>query len=849
MPEEKSTLIIVESPTKARTIKRFLPENCVVLASCGHIRALPEDSLAIDVEHGYKPKFVIIDGKQKIISQIKAELRKASDLILATDDDREGESISWHLVDVLKPSVPYRRMVFHEITRSAIAEAFKGGREIDLNLVKAQEARRVLDRLYGYTVSPILWKKLSNKKLSAGRVQSPGLRLIVDRERQRLAFKKGFYWGLKARLGCEGGSFEARLARVDGQKVADGKEFDQESGEYLGRKGVVLLDETAAEALRGRLEAASWKVGEVRSKTAFQKPAPPFTTSTLQQEGNIKLRYSAKDTMKIAQSLYEKGFITYMRTDSPSLSKEGTFAARAAAEALYGKDCLPPQPRFYKARSANAQEAHEAIRPAAVNGAFAAPEETGLAGKELSLYRLIFKRAVASQMADARKLTTTVEVEADGALFEASSTAVEFPGFLKVYGVGAGQDEGDGQGEAQGRLPDLEKGAALELLGLEPVSHETKMPVRFTEASLVQTLEKMGIGRPSTYAQIIGRIMEKNYVVKEGNALVPTFFGFAVVQLLESSFGALVDYDFTKNMEGDLDSIASGEIDEVAYLRRFYEGPEGLKALCDSILKAVDSKEAKRIALPGLPEDTPVMVGPYGPYFVSGGAMVSIPDKLVPALLTPEKIEELKASPRGGAAAGPEVVGTDPATGRNVYLCDGRFGPYWQLGEAQGRSKPPRFSVPKGMAGKDVPLETVLKLLSLPTPLGKSPEGKEVSIGAGKFGPYVVCDGEYRSVPGFDVLFGLTLEAALDLLAAPKPASRSRGARQPRASRAPKEALPIVDFGLYEGKPLVLLNGRYGYYLKHGTENHGLPAALRNNEEACRNLGLEEAASYLKPKA
>nr|MCR5442875.1 type I DNA topoisomerase [Sphaerochaetaceae bacterium] len=564
-------VIIVESPTKARTIRRFLGSDCTVVASNGHIRTLPKNDLCIDVKNGYKPKYIIDETKEKVISQIKSELKGADELILATDEDREGESISWHLVEVLKPKMPTRRMVFHEITRKAILEAFAGGRDLDMNLVHAQEARRVLDRLFGYTISPVLWSKLSNKSLSAGRVQSPGLRLVVDRERTRITFQKSEYWDLRASF-REG--FFASIDTVNGLRVANGKDYDSETGKYMGSSKVLLLSKEAAKALVDSLKNSDFTISDVREKQVTQRPAPPFITSTLQQEGNRKLHMSAKDTMRIAQSLYENGFITYMRTDSPTLSQEGIRAAREAALALYGKDFVPAESRQYAAKSSNAQEAHEAIRPAGEH--FRTPEETGLSGRELELYTLIWKRTLASQMTNALKLNTTVTIDAktsDGkdAQFTATGIRIEFPGFIRVYVEGS-DDPDAALEDKETPLPALKAGQVLGLKELEELLHETKEPNRFTEASLVQTLEKLGIGRPSTYAAIIDRLFEKNYVIRDNGTLVPTFIGFGIIQLLEKYFADRIDYGFTSDMETGLDEIAEGKLDELQFLKNFYEG-------------------------------------------------------------------------------------------------------------------------------------------------------------------------------------------------------------------------------------------------------------------------------------
>ncbi|MBQ5364787.1 MAG: type I DNA topoisomerase, partial [Spirochaetales bacterium] len=653
-------VIIVESPTKARTIRRFLGSECTVVASNGHIRTLPKNDLCIDVRNGYKPKYIIDETKEKVISQIKSELKGADELILATDEDREGESISWHLVEVLKPKMPTRRMVFHEITRKAITEAFAGGRELDMNLVHAQEARRVLDRLFGYTISPVLWSKLSDKKLSAGRVQSPGLRLIVDRERTRITFRKSEYWDLKA--GFKQG-FYASIDSVGGQRVANGKDFDSDTGAYIGGPKVVLLSKADAEKLVDSLKDSSFVITDVREKQVSQRPAPPFITSTLQQEGNRKLHMSAKDTMRIAQSLYEKGFITYMRTDSPMLSQEGINAAREAALKLFGKDFVPAESRQYAAKSSNAQEAHEAIRPAGEH--FKTPEETELTGRELELYTLIWKRTLASQMTNALKQNTTVVIDArtsDGrdTQFTATGVRIEFPGFIRVYVEGS-DDPDAALEDKETPLPALKAGQILDLKTLEEILHETKEPNRYTEASLVQTLEKLGIGRPSTYAAIIDRLFEKNYVIRDNGTLVPTFIGFGIIQLLEKYFADRIDYSFTSDMETGLDEIAEGKLDELQFLKNFYEGSAGLEQQVRGNKMKINSHDVKKLELPQLSEENSIFLGPYGPYVRSeDGKFISIPSGWIPADVTDEMVGKLRregSQPVEAKTNTPEKIG------------------------------------------------------------------------------------------------------------------------------------------------------------------------------------------------
>ena len=671
----KKMLIIVESPTKAKTIKKFLPSHCVVVASFGHVRDLPAKEIAIDVDHDYKAKYVIPSDKKKVIETIKSELVTSDSLMLATDEDREGESISWHLLEVLKPKIPYRRMVFHEITKKAILHALDSGRELDMSLVNAQEARRILDRLYGYTLSPLLWKKLSQQSLSAGRVQSPGLRLIVERERQRLSFVKSEYWDIAAKLSNKtngNNTFIAKLESVGNKKVASGKDFDSTTGTLLPKRNVLLFDKQEATQLAERLKTARWTIADVQEKEKKQRPAPPFITSTLQQEANRKLRLGAKDTMKIAQRLYESGLITYMRTDSPTLSQEGIRAARDAAGSLYGMEYLSPTSRQYASSSASAQEAHEAIRPA--GDSFVHPGETNLKGKELALYEMIWKRTLASQMADAIKAITTVHVKADDAMFVATGNRIVYPGFIKVY-VESHDDADEAAEDEESFLPALKAQDELALYSLESVQHETKQPARYTEATLVQELEKLGIGRPSTYAAIIDKLLDKAYVIKEGNSLIPTFTA-RCVQLLETLFFCYVGLCFTSNMEQELDEIAVGKLDRVKFLKAFYEGETGLRQKLDLMMKKIKGPEAKRLELPHLTTTT-VLLGKFGPYISVSSPEdpekdinITVPEHLYPGIMDEDKIQELirhKQSPNNG----PQLLGTDPATGLDVFLAKG----------------------------------------------------------------------------------------------------------------------------------------------------------------------------------
>src|SRR6056297_1752249 len=634
---EHTALVIVESPTKARTIRRFLPKNYIVEASIGHVRDLPQSAsdipkdlkktswarLGIDVENGFKPLYIVPRGKGKIIRELKKKLKDVDQLLLATDEDREGESISWHLVKVLNPKVPVKRMVFHEITKTAIQKALENERDIDTNLVNAQETRRILDRLYGYTLSPLIWKKIAYG-LSAGRVQSPGLRLIVERERERIRFKKSVYWDLKALMRKSADSderdFEAQLDTVDGARIARGKDFDPETGELKAEQGqekkgnkILVLDENAAHELVDEIRSAEWKVESITEKRSRNRPAPPFITSTLQQEGNRKLRLSARETMRTAQRLYEQGFITYMRTDSPALSSEGVNGAVQAVRSLYGEEFLADNIRQYSSKSKSAQEAHEAIRPA--GEVFKHPDDTGLEGREKALYALIWKRTLASQMAEARKVSTTARLVAGRARFTATGTRIEFPGFIRVYVEGKDDPEA-ALDDKETFLPPLAEGEVLSLCRIDPNYHETKPPARYTEATLVRTLESMTIGRPSTYASIINTLFDRGYVRKQGNALIPTFTGFAVIQLLERHFHYLIEYGFTSGMEAALDEIAYGKVDRQEYLESFYSGEDGLQQKVEQREKEISPDESRTIKLPHINIVDGIKVGKYGPYIV-----------------------------------------------------------------------------------------------------------------------------------------------------------------------------------------------------------------------------------------
>jgi DNA topoisomerase I len=845
MAGKKGTrLVVVESPTKARTIRSFLPEGYRVAASMGHVRDLPESAgeipaavkgeewarLGVNVQRDFEPLYVIPASKRKIVAELRAALKDADELVVATDEDREGESIGWHLVKVLAPKVPVSRIVFHEITPEAIRAALESPRQIDEHLVRAQETRRILDRLVGYTVSPLLWKKISSG-LSAGRVQSVAVRLLVERERARRAFHSASYWDLKAHLLRGIAPFTAVLVTVGGRRVATGRDFDESTGRLKGAD-VVLLDETAARELTARLEGGAWRVAATEEKPSVRRPYPPFTTSTLQQEANRKLRLSARDTMRIAQRLYEEGYITYMRTDSVHLSDQAIRAARARIVSLYGEPFLHAQPRQFTTKSKGAQEAHEAIRPAGTE--MRTVEELRLSGVEGALYELIWKRTVASQMADARLTFLTATIAAEDATFRASGKRIDFPGFMRAYVEGS-DDPDAALEDREEPLPPLAEGDVLALRELASVGHETQPPARYTEASLVKMLESEGIGRPSTYASIIGTILDRGYADQVAQQLVPTFIAFAVTALLERHFPTLVDTRFTAGMEEELDEIAEGKAEWLPYLRSFFLGDDGLEERVRQGAGTIDPREASTVVLEGL--DARVRIGRFGPFaeVESDGTTVtaSLPDGIAPADLSAEQVRRLVRQ----KTEGPDVLGTDPASGKPVFVLQGRFGPYVQLGEAvEGEAKPRRASLAKGTDPAGVSLEHALRLLALPRSLGNHPEsGKEIQAGIGRFGPFVVHDGDFRSLTKEDDVHEVGVERALELLAQPKGG---------RGRRAGVEPLRTVGAHPADGEPILLFEGRYGPYVKHGDVNASLP-----RDRAPGELTLDEAVTLIAERA
>ncbi|MFF3867404.1 type I DNA topoisomerase [Micromonospora sp. NPDC001898] len=878
MPSNARTtrLVIVESPAKAKTISGYLGPGYVVEASFGHVRDLPRNAadvpakykgepwarLGVDVDNGFQALYVVSSDRKQQISKLVKLAKEVDEIFLATDEDREGEAIAWHLVETLKPKVPVKRMVFHEITKPAIQAAVANPREIDRDLVDAQEARRILDRLYGYEVSPVLWKKVM-PKLSAGRVQSVATRIVVERERQRMAFRTAEYWDILATLAVakpgEGPrTFNATLVALNGDRIATGKDFEPTTGRVKPGAGVVHLDSGGARGLAARLQGRPFTVTRVEEKPYRRRPYAPFITSTLQQEAARKLRLSSQQTMRTAQRLYENGYITYMRTDSVNLSETAITAARRQIVELYGERSVPPEPRRYTGKVKNAQEAHEAIRPAGDN--FRTPGEVAkeLSGEEFKLYELIWRRTIASQMTDAVGSSVSVRIRAvssaqEEADFGATGKTITDPGFLRAY-VESSDDETAEAEDAERRLPNLVKDQPLTADELAAQGHHTQPPSRYTEASLVKAMEELGIGRPSTYASIMQTIQDRGYVTKRGQALIPSFLAFAVTGLLERHYPRLVDYDFTASMENELDEIAGGEHAAVDFLTGFYFGSPngigdqaiahagGLKKLVTENVSEIDARSVNSIPLFADEEgrEVVVRVGRYGPYLqreLPGGEPAApaegeeggggqgdrapIPDGLAPDELTPEKVQELFL---GGG--GERKLGDDPATGEPILLRSGRFGPYVASGERKS-------SLLRSQSPDSLTLAEALKLLSLPRLLGTAPDGVEVFANNGRYGPYVKQGDEFRSLDSEDKMFTVTLDEALALLAAPK-------ARQRRAAAPPLREMgvdPLTE------KPLVIKDGRFGPYVTDGEFN----ASLRRGQTP-EALSMEEASEMLAEK-
>jgi DNA topoisomerase-1 len=859
-------LVIVESPAKAKTLGRFLGNKYRVEASYGHIRDLPESAaevpkeikskewgrLGVDVDQDFTPYYVVPSDKRKQVAHLKTAVKDASELLLATDPDREGESISWHLTQVLKPRVPVRRIVFHEITEDAVREALENPGDVNENLVRAQESRRILDRLYGYTLSPVLWKKVQTG-LSAGRVQSVAVRLIVEREEERRAFRSAVYWDLEAALKGDGREFVATLVRINDQRIATGKDFDAQTG-ALKNHSVRLLDETATQGLVEAVRAnVPWTVTGVEQKPGVERPAPPFTTSTLTQEASRKLGFSTERTMQVAQRLFQgvdvgngqmEGLITYHRTDSTTLSDKAINESARVIREMFGAEYYDA-PRRYQTRVKNAQEAHEAIRPTDFRLAPSQLEGT-LDSDEVRVYELIWKRTMASQMVDARVLRTTLEISARGpagetAVFTAGGKAIEFAGFRRAYVEGSDDPAAELE-EQEAILPQCRVGDSIHaatasnsmgagtpdtspiaLVGVEPKRHETAPPARFTEASLIKELERLGIGRPSTYAPTIATIVRRGYVFRQGKALVPSFTAFAVTKLLREHFGDFVESDFTAEMEDDLDEISRGEREWIAFLKRFYYGDRKHRGLLPAVEDGAEKADYPVLDL-GVDgqsgELVRIRIGRFGPFVQVGeggpGRTASLPEDVAPADLSVDKALELVRA----KAEGPRTLGVDPATGQNVYVMNGRYGAYVQLGEtpeAKGKGqkaeKPKRASLQAGMTDATVTLEEALKLLSLPRVVGIHPDDNEpIMTNFGRFGPYVKHGDEFRSLESEDDVFNISFDAALALVRAPKQ-SRRRPAAQKKVLHELTE----------NGTTLKVLAGRYGPYVTDGTTNASIP--------------------------
>lgn len=841
-------LVVVESPAKAKTIARFLGDEFDVRASVGHVADLPRGGMAVDVENGFKPTYELTERGRQVVKDLRAALKDASELYLATDEDREGEAISWHLLEYLKPKVPVKRMVFHEITKAAIDHAVANPRGLDYGLVDAAETRRILDRLYGYEVSPVLWRKI-NRGLSAGRVQSPAIRLVVQREQERIAFVSAGYWDIAA-LSATSPAFTSTLIALNGARVASGKDFDA-SG--TPKKGTVVVDGPRAKTLASALSSATFTVRSVEDKPYRSSPKAPFMTSTLQQEGGRKLRLSAAQVMRLAQSLYERGFITYMRTDSVSLSEEALGAVRSEVKRVYGQSHVAQPVRHFANKVKNAQEAHEGIRPTTP---LRAPDQVAaeLNGQELALYRLVWQRTLASQMADAVGTTVSVRIGAavaeDAASaptdceFATAGTTITFTGYRAVYVEST--DEGESTEEREAQLPVLTVGAVVPMAAVTPEGHSTTPPARYTEASLVKKLEELGIGRPSTWANTILTIFERGYIWKKGTALVPTWTAFAVVNLLDKHFGTLVDYAFTAELEDDLDAIARNEMQKADWLQRFYFGDEpGLKALVETKIGDIDAAEVNTFPLgldPDTGEEIVVKPGKYGPYVKRGEDTASVPDDLAPDELTLAKAKELLSLPKSDEPIG-EIDGFP------VFAKTGRYGPYVQWGAPDqlppGLDKPKMASLFKTMTVERMTVDQAKELLSLPRVLGADPvDGVEVVANNGRYGPYVQKGAESRSIDNEEQLLTITLEQALPILAAPKQYRGRGGGGAPKA--------PLRDFGSdpVSSRAVTAKEGKFGVYVTDGETNASISKGDRiesmTPERAYELLAARREAMALK---
>ena len=806
MAEKSNSLIIVESPSKAKTLKRFLGDEYTIEASVGHVRDLPKSDLGVDVDNGFTPTYVPSKDKTKVISQLKSIMKGASTLYLATDPDREGEAIAWHLMEILKPTIPVKRLAFHEITKTAIQESFDHTRDIDLSLVRAQEARRILDRLWGYLVSKKLWFNVKGG-LSAGRVQSPAVKIVVDREKERARFIESEYWSIITQFDSKGESFEARLKALDGQKIAIGKDFDKETGK-LSKSNLLALDKTKAESLAESFLNSDWKVTKVEQKPAKQNPYPPFITSTLQQEGVRKLRMSSQQVMRNAQKLYEEGYITYMRTDSVNLSSEAINGSRNAIKSLFGAEYLPETPPIYKSKVKNAQEAHEAIRPA--GDTFKNPKDIQgkLEAQEWKLYDMIWKRTLASQMKSAKLLKTNVEISDGKAMFDAHGKVIEFPGFLKVY-VEDIDDPKKERDDKESILPPMQEGESVTGKDFTPNQHFTKPSPRFTEATLIKELEALGIGRPSTYASIMGNIQNRGYARKVNGALIPTFTAYAVIQFLESNFTDMVNLQYTADLENTLDAISRNEMKSEDFLTQFYKGENGTAGLEALLENEVDKEKSRTIM--ELKDDSgkiiTVKIGRYGVYIQDGETNTTLPDDSIPSELNfKNALISLQKK-----AEGPTELCSHPDSGEPVLFKDGRFGPYIQCGDKMKSLLP-------GMTQAEVTPEIALKLIALPKDLGKHPEsGDMVKSDIGRYGPYIRCGKTTRSVIAPDSILDLSLNRAVEILATEKTKAGARVIKELGIDPKTQMAIEIKD-------------GRYGAYVTDGKINATLPKETTSDE-------------------
>ena len=846
----KKTLVVVESPTKAKTISKFLGPDYIITSSYGHIRDLPDNAkgipenlkkekwarLGVNVDKDFEPLYIVPTDKKKRITELKSFLKESDTILLATDEDREGESISWHLLEVLKPKIPVKRLVFHEITKKAIAEALSSPREVDMNLVKAQETRRIVDRLFGYTLSPLLWKKMA-PRLSAGRVQSVALRLTVERERERISFRSATYWDLKGTFKKEEISFSADIISYDQKKIATTKDFDSQTGKLTNPENVFLIDEQVAKKLKSELEKEKGKVLSLETKPYTTKPFAPFVTSTLQQDASAKLRFTARHTMQVAQKLYENGFITYMRTDSTNMSEEAINGARKLIVSEFGQEYLSPQIRVYKTKVKNAQEAHEAIRPAGDSFASVDTVKKALGEEASRLYDLIYKRTLACQMKDSEGLRQTLEIQLGKAVFKTVGRSITFLGYLKAYDVTL-EDSDKEQKEEEKIIPNLKIDEKLDLVKLEDLAHITQAPPRFTEGSLIKELEKRGIGRPSTWASIVDLILSKNYVFKKGTALVPSFLAIALVKFLEDYFTDLVDYSFTAELEDDLDAISRGEADSLQYLKSFYFGNKHLGIL-DLVKKGEETIDPRIVCGIEIGKDQKgdlleVRIGKFGAFLRKGDINATIPERICPDELNLEKAKELiEISKRG-----PESLGKDPETNKPVYLKNGRFGPYIQLGDKEDSDEKPKMaSILPNMKPENVDLDTALLLLSLPRSLGKNPETQEDVIAAnGKFGPYVQSGKESRSIDlETNSPISITFDEALALLKEPK----KRAAR----GKSPSILKEVGEHPISK-KKMIIKTGRFGPYVTDGTINASLPRGMTPEE-----IDIDEAVNLLEARA